>query len=103
MRPPRSPGFRFGIVAAIAFLATAVAVAVACPWPHAALRRVALTIAVVYTAFFVVGAAYYPANGTMWQTNAATAFLLAGLAIAGFAEFVLLNSESFDPDPGSVP
>lgn len=96
-------GFRFGIVAAIAFLVTAVVIAVGWPWPDAVLRRVALTIAIVYAAFFVAGGSFYPSVGGIWETNAATAALFAGVALAGFAEFVLLNSGQFDPDPGSVP
>lgn len=96
-------GFRLGPAAAAALIVTALAIAAATPWPHAALRRVALSIAIVFTAAFVAGGVFYPGVDTIWETNAATAALLAGVALAGFCEFVLLNADVFDPEPGSLP
>jgi hypothetical protein len=96
-------GIRLGYPVLVVLLLAAVAVAVTAPWPHQALRRVALAAAIVWTSTFVAGAVYYPGLGTAWASNAGTAALLATLALASFAEFVLLNAETFDPAPGSRP
>lgn len=96
-------GVRLGYPVLLVLVLAAVAIAVTAPWPHQALRRVALASAIVWTSVFVAGAVYYPGDGTAWASNAGTAALLATLALASFAEFVLLNAEVFDPAPDSRP
>lgn len=88
-------GFRLGYPPAVVFVVTAVVVIVAVPWPSSLLRRVAPAKAIAYTILFLVGEVYYDS----WQLNAASTFLVAGLALAGFVESALLNSEAFDPNP----
>jgi hypothetical protein len=94
---------RLGYPVLVVLLLAAVAIVVTAPWPHLALRRVALGSAIVWPSMFVAGAVHYPGLGTAWASNAGTAALLAALALASFAEFVLLNAEVFDPVPGSRP
>jgi hypothetical protein len=96
-------GIRLGYPVLLVLVLAAVAIAVTAPWPHQALRRVALASAIVWTSVFVAGAVYYPGDGTAWASNAGTAALLATLALASFIEFVLLNAEAFDPAPGLRP
>ena len=96
-------GIRLGFPVLLVLVLAAVAIAVTAPWPHRALRRVALAGAIVWTSVFVAGAVHYPGIGTAWASDAGTAALLATLALASFAEFVLLNAEVFDPAPGSRP
>ncbi len=96
-------GIRLGYPVLVVLLLAAVAVVVTAPWPHRALRRVALASAIVWASMYVAGAVYYPGDGTPWASNAGTAAMLATLALASFAEFVLLNAEVFEPLPGSRP
>jgi hypothetical protein len=96
-------GIRLGYPVLVVLVLGAVAIAVAAPWPHQALRRVALAGGIVWPSMFVAGAANYPGLGTAWASNAGTAALLATLALASFIEFVLLDAEAFDPAPGPRP
>lgn len=94
-------GFRLGYLPAIVYVVTAVAIAVAVLVRRrlALLRRVAPTKTIVFLILFFLGEAEY----TSWQLDAATAFLFAGLALAGFVEAVLLNAVAFDPNPDPCP
>jgi hypothetical protein len=96
-------GIPLGYPVLVVLVLAAVAISVTAPWPHQALRRVALASAIVWTSVFVAGAVYYPGFGTAWASNGGTAALLATLALASFAQFVLLNADAFDPAPGSRP
>jgi hypothetical protein len=94
-------GFRLGYLPAIVFVITAVAIAVAVLIRRrlALLRRVAPAKTIAFLILFFLGEAEY----TSWQLDAATAFLFAGLALAGFVEAVLLNAVAFDPNPDPCP
>lgn len=94
-------GFRLGYLPAIVFVvaAGAIAVAVLVRRRLALLRRVAPVKTIVFTILFFLGEVEYMS----WQLDAATAFLFAGLALAGFIEAVLLNAVVFDPNPDPCP
>jgi hypothetical protein len=66
-----------------------------------ALRRAAVVSAVVATAMFVAGGAYYPHG--VWDINVAGIFLPAAIALAGFVEYVFLSSVEFVSAPSDTP
>lgn len=93
-------GFRLGPIPILAMLITAVALLATLRW-SLVLGRVVLTKAVGYAVLFLAWGVHSP-HGGPWALNATGALLLAGISIAAFAEYVLLNSASFDSEPGTT-